>query len=151
MDCEPLMGMWPDHAPDPVHDVAFAAHQVSVELLPLITELGLALRPMLGAGDITDTVADCAALPPAPMQVNVKVAFAVSEPVDSEPVTAFVPDQAPEAEHAVALLADQVSVEAEPGMTVLGTALSVTIGGNVGTVTVTICVAEPPDPVQVNT
>jgi hypothetical protein len=51
--------------------VALVADQVKVELLPLITELGLALRLIVGAGDFTDTVADCAALPPAPVQVKV--------------------------------------------------------------------------------
>ena len=71
MDCEPLTGMLPNHEPDAEHDVAFAADQVSVELLPLITELGLALRLTVGADDFTDTVADCMALPPAPVQVSV--------------------------------------------------------------------------------
>jgi len=71
VDCEPLAGMLPSHAPDAEHDVAFAADQVSVELLPLSTELGLAPRLTLGAGDFTDTVADCVALPPAPVQVSV--------------------------------------------------------------------------------
>ena len=71
MDCEPLMDLLPDQAPEAVHEVAFVAVQVRVELLPLITELGLAPRLMVGAGDFTETVADCAALPPAPVQVNV--------------------------------------------------------------------------------
>ena len=71
MDCEPLTGLLPDHAPEAVQAVAFVADQVRVELLPLITELGLALRLIVGAGDFTDTVADCAALPPAPEQVKV--------------------------------------------------------------------------------
>ncbi len=71
MDCEPLTGLLPDHAPEAVQEVALVADQVRVELLPLITELGLALRLIVGAGDFTDTVADCAALPPAPVQVKV--------------------------------------------------------------------------------
>jgi hypothetical protein len=71
VDSEPRTGMLPDHAPEAVHDVAFAADQVSVELLPLITELGFALRLTLGAGAITDTVADCVALPAALVQVNI--------------------------------------------------------------------------------
>jgi hypothetical protein len=71
VDCEPLTGLLPDHAPEAVQAVAFVADQVRVELLPLITELGLALRLIVGAGDFTDTVADCAALPPAPAQVKV--------------------------------------------------------------------------------
>lgn len=71
MDCEPLTGLLPDQAPEAVQEVALVADQVRVELLPLITELGLALRLIVGAGDFTDTVADCAALPPAPEQVKV--------------------------------------------------------------------------------
>jgi hypothetical protein len=63
--------MLPDHAPDAEHNVAFVTDQVSVDLLPLVTELGLALRLTVGAGDFTDTVADCVALPPAPVQVSV--------------------------------------------------------------------------------
>lgn len=70
MDWEPLTGLLPDHAPEAVHDVAFEATQVSVELLPLITELGLALKLMVGAGFVTDTVADCVALPPALLHVK---------------------------------------------------------------------------------
>jgi hypothetical protein len=71
VDFEPLTGMLPDHAPDAEHDVAFAADQASAELVPLTTELGLAVRLTEGAGDVTDTVADCEALPPAPVQVNI--------------------------------------------------------------------------------
>ena len=65
------MGLLPDHAPEAVQEVALVADQVNVALLPLITELGLALRLIAGAGAFTDTVADCAALPPAPVQVRV--------------------------------------------------------------------------------
>jgi hypothetical protein len=71
VDCEPLMGLPPDHVPEAVQEVALVADQVKLELPPLITELGLALRLIVGAGDFTDTVADCAALPPAPVQVKV--------------------------------------------------------------------------------
>ena len=71
MDCEPLTDLLPDQAPEAVQDVALVADQVRVALLPLITELGLALRLMVGAGDFTETVADCAAVPPAPVQVRV--------------------------------------------------------------------------------
>jgi hypothetical protein len=63
--------MAPDHAPEAVHEVALVADQVSVELLPLAIVLGLAAKLMVGAGWVTDTVADCAALPPAPVQVSV--------------------------------------------------------------------------------
>jgi hypothetical protein len=151
VDCEPLTALLPDQAPDAEHDVAFAALQLSVELVPFAIVLGLALILTVGAGEVTETVADCVARLPAPVQVKVNVAFAVSEPEDCEPLKALLPDHEPEAEHAVAFLVDQVTVEAAPELTVLGLALSVTTGGNPETVTVADCVADPPDPVQVNT
>ena len=51
----------------------------------------------------------------------------MSAPVDCEPLSALVPDQAPEAVQAVALAADQLSVDAAPLATVLGVALSLTV------------------------
>ena len=46
--------------------------QVKVELLPLVTVLGLALMLTVAPGAaLTVTVADCAALPPVPVQFNV--------------------------------------------------------------------------------
>ena len=58
MDCEPLVALLPDHPPDAVHEVALVADQVSVELPPLATVLGLADRVTTGAGGVTETVAD---------------------------------------------------------------------------------------------
>jgi hypothetical protein len=54
--------------------------------------------------------------------------LAVSAPVDCDPPTASVPDQDPEAVHAVALVAAQVSVEPLPLATVLGLAARVMVG-----------------------
>jgi hypothetical protein len=70
--------------------------------------------------------------------------------VDCEPLSALAPLQPPEAAQAVALVLDQVSVEAPPAFTLLGVALSVTIGALLETVTVADCVADPPAPVQVS-
>ena len=70
VDCEPLTALLPLHAPDAMQDVAFVADQVSVELVPLATELGAALIETVGAGEFTVTVAACAALPPGPVHVN---------------------------------------------------------------------------------
>jgi hypothetical protein len=70
VDCEPLSALLPLHAPDAVQAVAFAAVQLSVELVPLVTELGAALTETVGASELTETVADCVALPPGPVQVN---------------------------------------------------------------------------------
>jgi hypothetical protein len=77
------------------------------------------------------------------------VAFAVSAPVDTEPLTGWLPDQAPEAAHEVALVEDHVRVAALPLVSVLGLAVSVTVGGGDVTVTVADCAALPPAPVQV--
>ena len=63
---------------------------------------------------------------------------------------ALVPDQAPEAVHEVALLEDQVRVDALPRLMVLGLALKLTVtAGFALTVTVAVCAAVPPLPVQV--
>jgi hypothetical protein len=71
VDDEPLVGLAPDHAPEAMHEVAFAADQATVELPPLATVLGFALKATVGAGGATDTVADCTACRPKPSQVNV--------------------------------------------------------------------------------
>ena len=71
VDCEPLVALAPDHAPEAVQEVALVADQVKVELAPLATVLGRAVKVTVGAGWVTDTVADCTALPPAPAQVRV--------------------------------------------------------------------------------
>jgi hypothetical protein len=63
----------------------------------------------------------------------------------------LAPDHAPEAVHAIALLDDQVNVDALPRSTVLGLALKLTVGeGFVLTVTVADCAALPPLPVHVS-
>lgn len=69
--CEPLTALLPDQAPEAVQVVALAADQVRVELLPLLIVLGLAVKLTVGAGCVTDTAADCTALPPGPLQVSV--------------------------------------------------------------------------------
>ena len=67
------------------------------------------------------------------------------------PLTALVPDQAPEAVQEVALDDDQVKVEPAPLATVLGLAPRLTIGVCFGlTVTVVDWTALPPVPLQVN-
>jgi len=71
VDCDPVRALAPDQAPEAVQDVALLADQVNVELLPLATVLGLAAKLRVGVGCVTDTVADCALLPPAPVQVSV--------------------------------------------------------------------------------
>ncbi len=75
----------------------------------------------------------------------------MSAPVVCEPLVALVPDQAPEAVQAVALVDDQVNVEAAPLLTVLGAAAKLTVGVGVLTETVADWAALPPVPVQVST
>ncbi len=80
VDCEPLVAKVPDQPPEAVQAVAFVEDQVKVEVAPLATVVGLALSVTVGAGVVTVTVgagvvtvtvANCAALPPAPVQVRV--------------------------------------------------------------------------------
>ncbi len=61
--------------------MAFVEDQVKVEVPPLATLVGLALIVTVGAGAETVTVADWAAEPPAPVQVNVNFVVAVSAAV----------------------------------------------------------------------
>jgi hypothetical protein len=69
--CEPLIASVPLQPPEAVHEVALLDDQLSVDDAPLATVLGVAVRVTDGAGVVTETVADCAALPPAPLQVSV--------------------------------------------------------------------------------
>jgi hypothetical protein len=72
LDCEPLIALLPDQPPEAAHDVALVDDHVSVDAPPLATVLGLALKPTVAVGcALTDTVADCTALPPAPVQIRV--------------------------------------------------------------------------------
>jgi hypothetical protein len=70
---EPLIGSLPDQPPDAVQEVALVEDHVSVELLPLFTVLGLAVRVTAGAGEVTDTVATCTTLLPLPLPLQVRV------------------------------------------------------------------------------
>ena len=76
--------------------------------------------------------------------------LAVSELKDRlPPEVALSPDQAPEAVQESAFVEDQVSVEAAPITTDGGFAASDTVGVGGNTVTVTVALALPPEPVQV--
>ena len=71
VDCEPLMALVPDQPPEAVQDVALVDVQVRVELAPLATEAGLAVKVTVGVGAVTETVADWVAVPPPPVQARV--------------------------------------------------------------------------------
>jgi len=66
---EPDVPTAPAH--DELHELAFELDQVSVELPPYDTEVGLAENETLGGGGPTVTVALALALPPAPVHVSV--------------------------------------------------------------------------------
>jgi hypothetical protein len=70
VDWEPLVALLPDQAPDAAQEVALVADQLKVALPPLAIVLGLALKLTVGAGAVTETVAECVALPPAPVQAS---------------------------------------------------------------------------------
>ena len=152
MLCVPLVGWLPVHAPEAVHVVALVEDQLKVVLLPLVTLEGLALKFTVGAGveAVTDTVTDCVADPPAPVQVAVYFVAALSAAVDCVPAGAIVPLQPSDATQEVALVEDHVNVDLPPLATVVGLAVRVTVGAGVVTVTVVDCAALPPLPVQVN-
>jgi hypothetical protein len=149
LDWEPLLAKLPDQPPEALQEVALVDDQFKVELPPLVTLAGLALSETVGVGAETDTVTDCAAEPPAPVQVKVNLVALVSAAVVIEPLVASEPLQPPDAAQVVALVEDQLNVAVPPLATVLGLALSVTVGAGVVTVTVADCTALPPLPVQV--
>ncbi len=60
----------PDQAPEAVQAVALLADQLNMELPPLATVLGLAVKLTAGAGVVPETVVDCDPLPPVPVQAR---------------------------------------------------------------------------------
>jgi hypothetical protein len=68
---EPAVASEPLQPPEAVQAVALVDDQVRADVAPLFTVVGFAVKVTAGAGVVTDTVADCAALPPAPVQVSV--------------------------------------------------------------------------------
>ena len=145
-----MIGSAPLHAPEAVQEVVFVVVQVKVALLPLVIVLGLADKVTVGTFCVTDTVADCEALPPAPVQFNVNVVLAFSVPVDCEPLIARFPLHPPLAVQEVAFVADHVRVESRPAFMEEGRALNVTVGASADAVTVAVCAALPPGPVHVS-
>jgi hypothetical protein len=89
------------------------------------------------------TVTERLTLPPAPLQSSVKVLVTVSGLDVSLPEVALVPDQAPEAVQDVASDEVQLSIVDVLAFTVLGAALSDSVGAGGGAVLVTVIVAEP--------
>lgn len=90
-------------------------------------------------------------VPPVPVQESWKVVLAFNADVTSEPLTALVPLQPPEAEQEEAFVVDHVSVLLPPAPTVVGFAVRLSVGGDdVVTPTVTLLLIEPALPEQVS-
>jgi hypothetical protein len=71
VDCVPLKAFVPAQAPEAAQVLALDDDQLSVARLPLVTVLGLAPKLTVGTAGVTETRADCVALPPAPVHVSV--------------------------------------------------------------------------------
>ncbi|HWR49109.1 MAG TPA: hypothetical protein VN327_16090 [Pseudonocardiaceae bacterium] len=149
-DCEPLTPLVPDHPPEPEHEVAFFAAQVSVVEAPEVTVLGFAVSVTAGAEAETVTVADWVAVPPVPVQVNSYSVVLDNAPDDQVPLVATAPCQPPEAVQAVALVEVQCRLEVAPAATVVGEADMMIVGTGVVTTTSADREVEPPFPVQVS-
>jgi len=76
--------------------------------------------------------------------------LALRAPVDWLPLVATAPDQPPDAVQLVAFVEDQDKVEFDPLVTLVGLALSETVGVGADTEIVTDWAALPPGPVQVS-
>jgi hypothetical protein len=160
VDTLPLVGSLPVHGPpvgelDAMQAVALVELQVSVALPPEATPRGLAVSNAVGAGGggggvlaaVTVTVALAAAgvVPLAPAQVKVKVLAALSAAVTTLPPVDCAPLQEPDAVQAVALVEDQVSVVVAPVVTLVGLALSETVGADAGGVDKGGVLEDPPE------
>lgn len=157
VDWVPLVAFVPVQSPAAAQDVALVVLQESVDALPWTRAFGVALSARVGGGfgGATFTVTDCDPDPPAPVQVSTNVVVEVRPDRASEPLSALVPLQPPDAVQAVAFDADQASVVLPPFATLLGAAVRLTEGGGGDTggetETVTDCDAvAPPLPLQVS-
>ncbi len=121
--------------------VALVELQVSVALAPAATPAGLAVSNAVGAAGgggvvpavtVTVVLAAAGVVPLAPEQVNVNILVALNAAVTTLPPVDCAPLHAPDAVQVVALVEDQVSVEVPPVVTLVGLALSETVGAEAG-------------------
>jgi hypothetical protein len=68
--CVPLVAMLPPQLPDAAHEVAFVELQVSVEGVPLATEVGFAVSVTVGLGTTVTVAVATLLVPPVPVQVK---------------------------------------------------------------------------------
>jgi hypothetical protein len=80
--CDPLAGRPPVQPPEAAHEVALVADQLKVATPPFATVLGAAFSVTTGAAALTETLADCDAVPPVPVHVSRYVALLFRSPVD---------------------------------------------------------------------
>ena len=123
-----LVGFDPLQPPLAVQALAFVVLQLSIATLPEVTTIGVEVSVMVGAGEETVTVNDAVPMPPRPLQSSVKDDVLPSAVISSVPLVGLLPLHAPEAVHAVALVAFQSSVVEPPESTVAGVAVKVTVG-----------------------
>ena len=75
------------------------------------TEVGVAEKDRVGAGGAaTLTLTESFAVPPVPLQVSIKLLFAINELMVCDPDVALLPDQSPDAVQLVVLLVVQLNV-----------------------------------------
>ena len=118
----PDTGRLPDQPPLATQLSALFVDQLSVELPLNSMESGDALSVTSGAGGFTVTDTVSLPVPPGPSQLSVKLVVLCKGPTLIEPLVPRAPLQPPLAVHDVALVVDQLSVEAPLKSTVCGVA-----------------------------
>ena len=148
----PLVARAPLQAPDAVHALASVVLQFSVEVPPAAMLAGLALKLSVGAGrDHRDGggLARRASRSGACQRVARRGADWSGARCATGRHSAG--SRLPRRSSSWHWVDDQVRVDAPPGATLLGVAVSATVGaGGSVTVTVTDCAALPPGPMQVS-
>jgi hypothetical protein len=119
----PDIVLLPDHAPLAVHDVAFVLDQLNVEDPPDAIVAGAALNVTVGDGALATVTVTLRVIEFRNAEHrNVNVLVALNGPTFSEPDVGRLPDQAPDAEHRLALVVDQLSIDCAPGAMLVGVA-----------------------------
>lgn len=146
----PLAPTGPLQLPDATHESTLVDVHVKVEEPPEATAVGVAVSATIGSWfTLTDAIA-AALLPPGPVQVKEKIAFAVNTPVFCVPLLASVPLQSPDAVHEVAWAELQVSVDVLPAGITVGFAASCAVGSALTVIVMVAGGLVPPGPMQVS-
>jgi hypothetical protein len=134
VDFELAVAWLPLQPPEAVHAVALVEDQTNVELVPLATLVGLALKETVGrvaGGGVTDctvTVVDRDVDPPVPVHVSVNWVVVARAVVVCEPLVGWTPLQPPDAMQLCALVALQSKITERPLATVLALGARATLG-----------------------